>query len=153
MYAHALDRCGDYIEARASARGAFEEKYGARAGAFLAELHPLFLLYRRLPFAFGLPLHIRHLAGTAALYIAEHQDFLDDSKIEGVGLIDDVYVAFAALRPILNGAGDVNVGEHWRGSTPLDDVVGMAHNLDILLEAVPMKVRQNADKLLGLNQD
>ena len=153
MFAHALDRCADYIEARAQAREAFEEKYGARAGSFLAELKPLFLLYRRLPFAFDLPLATRHLAGIAALYIAEHQDFLDDSTIEGAGLIDDVWVAFRALVPVVDAAlaAKVDLEEHWRGETALEAVVGLARNLDLIKEAVPSKVRDRADQLLGLS--
>ena len=152
MNAHVLDHCADHLRARVGEREAFEAKYGALAGTFLAELWPLFLLYRRLPFDFDLPVATRHLAGTAALYIAEHQDFVDDSADAGVGLIDDVYVAFAVLRPIVSGAKGVDLNRHWRGDTTLEDVLGLAHNLNALVEATPSKVVQNADKLLGIDK-
>ena len=150
MYGHALDRYSDYIQARTQDRAEFEEKYGALAGTFLAELAPLFHFYRRLPFDFDVPLDVRHLAGTSALYIAEHQDFLDDSPISGAGLIDDVYVAFASLLPVVSGARGIDLSRHWRAETSFDDVQGMAHNLGALVEVVPTKVKENADRLLGI---
>lgn len=151
MYAQALDRIAEYLDSRLTdgERKEFETKFGHRALAFLVELPNLFHFYRRVPYDWDVPASARHLAGTCALYIAEHQDFLSDRHDGAAGLIDDVYVAFAALPEIVQAAEGVDLGRHWRGQTSFEEVVGMAHNVGALDEQVPSKVLEGARRYLG----
>jgi hypothetical protein len=149
VYAHALDRIAEFLERRVQLRSEFEVKYGSRAFHFLRELPALFQLYRRVPFDHDVPQPARHLAALAALYIAEHQDFLADQLKGEVGLVDDLWLAFAAFPRVHEAAAGADLERHWRGDSPFSEVLGLAYNAESLKEHVPSKILEAAARFLG----
>lgn len=148
-----LDRVLMEYEFVSQRHAPFSAAYGERAAAFLEQLPWLFRLFRRVPFDEDLPLRARHAAAVVAFYLAEQQDFFSagggaDSEI---GLIDDVFAAYFGLREVVDIVGDPFVlRKHWRGETPLDEVIGLAHNIDVLREKLPSKVLEKIEPLLRM---
>lgn len=141
-----LDQLLNHFEEEASS-ARFEEQYGKQAAGFLGPLSSLYRLYRRLPYDFEVSLETRRLAASVALYVAENTDFLDDAG--RAGLIDDVWITYAALERVVEGAGDEVIRRHWRSETAFDDVLGLAANVDTLREHVPSKVFERITAYLG----
>lgn len=125
----------------------FEESYGKQATSFLTALPSLFRLFRRVPYDFDVPLAHRHMAAAVTMYISETNDFLDDKSHPG--LIDDIWLAFAALRKLVDAAGEDIIGRHWRSEADFNVVVGLAENVDTLAEHVPSKVLEKMQAYLG----
>jgi hypothetical protein len=129
--------------------GDFEEAYGRQATSFLAALPALFRLYRRIPYDSEIPLASRRRAASVALYISESHDFLVDGSVQG--LIDDVWIAYAALGTLIEEVGVEAVERHWRSAAPFEAITGLAENVDTLAEHVPVKVLEKMKMYLGLS--
>ena len=127
---------------------AFGETFGRQAASFLAALPALFRMYRRVPYDFDIPLASRRRASSVALYIAENQDFLEDAG--QTGLIDDVWIAYAALGTLLEEVGAPALERHWRSEAPFEAIAGLAENVHTLAEHVPSMVLERMHKYLGL---
>lgn len=144
-----LDQVANLLETAVMDRADFEGHFGKRAAAFLDALPALFRLYRRLPYDEGIPLEVRRLCAAVALYIAEHQDFLDDKNRSRTGLIDDVWLAYAILPQVVEAAGEAALERHWRSEHALADVIGLAENAGELKQHVPSKVLERLKTYLG----
>lgn len=150
MYPHNLDHIAENLQQRVKERDAFVAKHGLKAGGFLDELPALFQLYRRVPFDPDIPVEARRIASSAALYIAEHADYLGDHHSADGGLIDDLWLAFRALPMLVKRAGGPALARHWRGDTSLDEVQGMAANVSAIADKVPSKVLEAAQRFLDV---
>jgi hypothetical protein len=142
----ALDQINHNLD-EAIGSDSFESAYGKQATSFLAALPALYRLYRRVPFDFEFSVPHRHMAAAVAMYISETQDFLDDKSHRG--LIDDVWIAFAALNHLVAAQGEESVSRHWRSEADFNVVVGLAENVDTLAEHVPSKVLEKMQAFLG----
>jgi len=142
----ALDQINHNLDA-AIGSSSFEAAYGKQAGSFLSALPALYRLYRRVPFDFDFTIAQRHMAAAVAMYISETQDFLDDKSHRG--LIDDVWIAFAALKRLVEAQGEETVSRHWRSEADFNVVVGLAENVDTLADLVPSKVLEKMQAFLG----
>ena len=151
MLTHGLDRIQEVLEARVRRAPDFEEKYGQRAMEFLKELPFLFRLFRRAALDPQIPLAQRHFAGALAYYVAESQDFLDDESTGDTGLIDDVWIAFKGARVLVDKVGEEALAGHWRGESSFSELIGLAHNIDVLNSALPSKVLEAACEFLGVS--
>lgn len=143
-----LDQVTNNLDTAMLDAAEFEAQYGKRAVAFLRNLPGLFRLYRRLPYDFELPTELRRLAAAIALYIAEHQDFLDDASRNVGGLIDDLWLAYAALPRFLEGASEELVERHWRSDQDFSEVLALAENASDLKQHVPSKVLERLNRYL-----
>jgi hypothetical protein len=144
----ALDQVANSLD-EAVQTGTFEDSYGRRAASFLAALPALFRLYRRIPYDLEIPLASRRRASSVALYIAENTDFLDDAGPRG--LIDDVWLAYAALHTLLEEVGAAALERHWRSAAPFEVVTGLAENIDSIVDQVPTKVMEKMRAYLGIS--
>ena len=119
----------------------FERQYGKLAAAFLPHMADVFQLLRRLAFDLALPQRARHRAAAAALYILDPDDFMSSTSTEPHGLIDDVWVAAAALSTLADDLDDDEaLARHWRAKTSFDEVLGLARNHTALEEHVPKRI-------------
>lgn len=134
----------------AKAQPTFERQHGKLAAALLPHLTATFHMLRRVPFDLEVPQRVRHKAAAAALYILEVDDFLASSSAEASALVDDVWIAAAALHSIASDLDDDNVlAKHWRSSTPLPEVLGLAHNCASLEQHVPKRVLDSVKAFLN----
>jgi uncharacterized membrane protein YkvA (DUF1232 family) len=119
----------------------FERQHGKLAAALLPHLAPMFQMLRRVPFDLALPQRARHRAAAAALYILDPEDFLAGSSMEASSLIDDVWVAAAAVASLADELDDeTSLSRHWRAKTPFDEVLGLARNHHSLEDQIPKRV-------------
>lgn len=119
----------------------FERQYGKFAAAFLPHLADVFQLLRRLPFDLSLPQRARHRAAAAALYILDPDDFMESTSTEPRGLIDDTWIAAAALATLADELDDDEaLARHWRAKASFDEVLGLARNYETLEQHVPKRV-------------
>jgi hypothetical protein len=143
-----LDQVGQQLELSTS-NTRFVEDYGRDAAAFLKGMPGLYRLFRRLPYDFDAPLEARRLAASVLLYIAENQDFLEDSG--RFGLIDDVWLSYSALQACSDAMDQEVLERHWRSDESFDDVLGLAANVSSLKDHVPVKVLERIARYLGLD--
>lgn len=147
MPIRAVDLVADHLNA--AAQGAeFQETFGKNAASFVVQLPALFHLFRRASFDLALPAPARHLAAAAALYIAEPADFLGDDA-PPKGLVDDVWVAYAALAKLVDQIGEKSLVPHWRGGADVAYVVGLARNVSSIAGHVPHHVLDRVQRYLG----
>lgn len=76
--------------------------------------------------------------GLALAYAVSPVDLLPD-RIPVVGTIDDMVVAAAAVKVLLDGADDDVLAEHWDGEP--EDLVTLRRALDAAAELVPRRMR------------
>ena len=62
-----------------------------------------------------------------------------------------MWIAYAALRTLVEEVGVEAVERHWRSAAPFEVVSGLAENVDTLAEHVPVKVLEKMQKYLGLS--
>lgn len=151
MNPKAMDRVEEHLAGRHLDTEDFERRFGQHAAGFLKELGPVFHLLRRLAFDLRLPVDTRHFAAAAALYLAEHQDFLPEAERDAAGLIDDVWVGYNVLLRLDSLVDEEVLADHWRGQTELADVIGLAHNVSAIRDQVPSKILEKIEGFLGIS--
>lgn len=135
-YDHATER----LQLLVQQRERFRRRFDARAEAFLDCLPPLFRLFHRLSFDLGVPPDARRKAACVAVYIAEAHDFRGESNRDVEGLIDDLWLAYAALNQLVRELPAEALHRHWRSEIPLARALILGRDLPCLESHVPPRV-------------
>jgi|GEM_PF-702983 hypothetical protein len=120
--------------------------------AHLADHTPTLLrLLHRAAFDLALPVPSRHLAAAAALYLQEPVDFLADRPgSSGDGVVDNVYVGWAAFSALLRRHGPTVLARLLPRAQVMDELVLGVELLPQLAAHVPPRVLGLVDRYLAL---
>jgi uncharacterized membrane protein YkvA (DUF1232 family) len=130
---------------------AFQTRFGRTTRVYFEQLPLLFGLFRHLALDLDLSPKARQLAATAALYIAEPDDFLRAESTGTMGLLDDIWVAFATLRALRNTINnDERIQRKLRVESDWPHLVSLVENLEPIVEVMPTRVLEKLRLLIGV---
>ncbi len=149
MFRYALDHYADLLTLRVQDSTRFAKRFGDHLVPFYQRMPALFYFLRRVPLDCDFSASVRHLSAAAALYIAEQQDYLQDSANPEGAVVDDLWMAYEAVARLVHMSEEDKLKRHWRSNTlTFSEIVALASKRQVIEERVAPKVLEQCQRYL-----